>query len=138
MKQSSIAHFQLVKIILFTSFLAASLTSIAKDKSLDGQAFEIEMQAKGSDKPVDNTLTFESGTFLSAVCVKHDFPQSKYLSYEKDGVTHFEVDAKSYTKGNMIWKGTVNKNGELEAKATWHKPDAEKPVEFQIKGSKKK
>lgn len=113
------------------------IIAFAESKQLDGQAFEIEMLAKGSDKPVENTLTFESGTFLSAVCVKHDFPQSKYQSYEKEGVTHFEVNAKSYTKGNMVWKGKVNKDGVLEADAVWYKPDDEKPVEFNIKGKKK-
>lgn len=138
MVQSLLKHLNFFKLVLFAFILSMPLTSLAEDESLDGQAFEIEMLPKGSDKPIDNTLTFESGTFLSAVCVKHDFPQSKYISYEKDGVTHFEVDAKSYTKGNMSWKGTVNQSGELEAKAAWHKPDAEKPVEFQIKGSKKK
>ncbi len=138
MFQSLYTSTKLFKVILFSSLFAVPLTVSADDNLLDGQAFEIEMLAKGSDKPVENTLTFKSGTFLSAVCVKHDFPQSKYLSYEKDGVTHFEVDAKSYTKGNMNWKGTVNEKGELEAKAAWYKPDAEKPVEFQIKGHKKK
>lgn len=138
MIQSLSTIIKLFKVILFSCLFAMPLTLLANDNSLDGQAFEIEMLAKGSDKPVENTLTFESGTFLSAVCVKHDFPQSKYLSYEKDGVTYFEVDAKSYTKGNMSWKGTVNEKGELEAQAAWHKPDAEKPVEFQIKGHKKK
>lgn len=138
MIQSSSTSFKFLKVFIFSFLFAAPLVSMAENKPLDGQAFEIEMLPKGSEKPIENTLTFKSGTFLSAVCVKHDFPQSDYLSYEKDGVIHFEVDAESYTKGNMVWKGTVNESGELEAKAVWNKPDADKPVEFEIKGKKKK
>lgn len=137
MNYSFFTHFKSLNFVLLAFLVLVAPVSLADKPSFDGKAFTIEMLAKGSDKPVENTLTFESGTFLSAVCVKHDFPQSKYRSYEKDGVTHFEVDAKSYTKGNMVWKGQVNDKGELEASAVWHKPDAEKPVEFQIKGKKK-
>ncbi|WP_223670812.1 hypothetical protein [Kangiella shandongensis] len=113
------------------------MVPFAQAQDLDGQTFEVKMQPKGTDKLVDNRLTFKSGTFLSAVCVQHGFAQSDYVSYEKDGVVHFTVDAESPEKGDMKWKGQIV-DGQLVADAVWQKPGKEKPVEFVIKGASKK
>ncbi len=105
-------------------------------EELDGRAFTVEMLKSGSDEPIANTLTFESGTFLSAVCVNHDFPQSKYAVHHEGDTVSFTVNAKSYTKGHMDWEGTV-KDGRLEATAVWYRPDREEPVRFTIRGTQK-
>lgn len=109
----------------------------AGSPGLDGKAFDVEMLPAGADEPVSNTLTFHDGTFLSAVCVNHDFPQSSYTAHESDdGEIRFEVRADSYTKGYMTWEGTVE-NGQLQASAVWHRPDRDEPVRFEVSGTEK-
>lgn len=108
----------------------------AGSPELDGKAFDVEMLPAGADEPVDNTLTFHDGTFLSAVCVNHDFPQSSYTAHESDGEIRFEVRAESYTKGYMTWEGSVE-DGQLEANAVWHRPDRDEPVRFEVSGTEK-
>lgn len=113
--------------------MALSTMAVAGSPTLDGRAFEVEMLPEGADQPVANTLTFHNGTFLSAVCVDHDFPQADYRVTEIDGKVRFEVHADSYSKGHMIWEGTVEAD-RLQATAIWHRPDREDPIRFSVQG----
>lgn len=113
-----------------------AVASIAQAETLDGRAFDVEMVPKGTDKVIDNTLTFHAGTFLSAVCVKHDFTQAEYSATEKEGKVAFEVTGTSYTKGHMDWQGTVE-DGRLEATAVWHRPGQDEPTRFTVRGTEK-
>lgn len=122
--------------LVLLGLLAAAPAAVRADTGLlDGRAFEVEMQKKGSEDVIPNTLTFRSGTFLSAVCVQHDFPQSTYEATRTGDAVTFEVAAQSYTKGHMDWEGTV-RGDRLEATAVWYRPDQE-PVEFRIRGAAK-
>lgn len=121
---------------MLTAFALLAAVSVAHAGALDGRAFDVEMMPVGTDKVIDNTLTFHSGTFLSAVCVKHDFTQADYSATEKDGKVEFEATGTSYTKGHMDWHGTVEK-GRLEATAVWHRPDRDEPIRFTIRGTEK-
>lgn len=117
--------------------LAMTATVVqAEPLTLDGKAFDVNMLPAGADQPIANTLTFHSGTFLSAICVDHDFPQASYSAMDEDGVVRFQVHAESYTKGHMIWEGAVE-DGQLQASAIWHRPDREEPIRFSISGSQK-
>lgn len=122
--------------LLLVLLLGMAALAHAGSPGLDGRAFDVEMLPAGADEPIANTLTFHDGTFLSAVCVNHDFPQSSYKVTETGDSTGFEVHAKSYSKGHMIWEGTVE-DGQLQATAVWHRPDRDEPVRFSIKGEEK-
>lgn len=127
--------------ILFPSLVLAFCLGVAAlaqagSSALDGRAFDVEMLPAGADEPIENTLTFHDGTFLSAVCVNHDFPQASYQVTEAGDGVGFKVHAESYTKGHMTWDGTV-KDGQLQATAVWHRPDRDEPVRFSISGREK-
>lgn len=115
------------------SAIVTSPADQAKTSLLDGRTFEVEMTKMDSDQVIPNTLTFDAGTFLSAVCVKHDFSKSIYEATETGDAIAFEVNAQSSTKGTMDWEGTVS-GDQLAATAIWYRPEQE-PVEFSIRGS---
>ncbi|NEZ04960.1 hypothetical protein G4Y73_12450 [Wenzhouxiangella sp. XN201] len=123
-------------LLLLALCLGMAALAQAGSPGLDGRAFDVEMLPAGADEPIANTLTFHEGTFLSAICVNHDFPQASYKATESGDGTDFEVHAKSYSKGHMLWEGTV-KDGQLQATAVWHRPDRDEPVRFSISGKEK-
>lgn len=76
MQFSSINRLRVSTKLLLGGLALVAIVAQAGSPGLDGKAFDVEMLPAGADEPVANTLTFHDGTFLSAVCVNHDFPQT--------------------------------------------------------------
>lgn len=123
-------------VLAVVGLLAAAPVAEADTGLLDGRTFEVQMGKKGSSEGQPNTLTFLSGTFLSAHCVNFDFPQSEYRATRGSNSIDFEVRARSYTEGYMDWKGTV-RGDRIEATAVWHRPGHDEPIELWIRGKAK-
>lgn len=123
-------------ILALLSFLVAPAAAEADTGLLDGRTFEVEMGKKGQTEGQANTLTFRSGTFLSEVCVKYEFPQSVYRAQRSGDSIEFRLVARSPSEGHMDWSGTVT-GDRLEATAVWHRPGHDEPIELWIRGTER-
>ena len=105
--------------------LALSPAPAEEPGLLDGMTFEGDLVEFGSEAaPLEDTLTFENGEFLSKACVRYGFGKAPYkATREGDKVKWSAVVASSEPEGGKAeWSGTVV-GDKLTGTMIWSKAD---------------
>ena len=88
--------------------------------NLDGQSFKAGIIRKGATNQLEDTFTFEDGTFSSAMCKRYNFAAAPYWLRQEGDKVHFRAELESTTDGVMVWQGVIS-NGMLEGTMRWTK-----------------
>ncbi len=131
MKKVPPAGFLSCLVILFCG-LALSTARTEEPGLLDGMKFEGSLTEFGSEAaPLEETLTFENGEFLSKACVPYGFGKAPYkATKEGDKVKWSVVVTNVESEGDKAeWSGTVV-GDKLTGTMIWSK--ANETIEYAV------
>ena len=131
MKKMPAITFLSVLAILFFGF---ELCPAQAEKAglLDCMKFEGSLTEDGSAAaPLEETLIFENGEFLSKACIPYGFAKAPYkATREGDRITWSAVVPNSDSKGDKaVWSGSVV-GDKLTGKMTWSK--ANETIDYTV------
>ncbi|MCB2080092.1 MAG: hypothetical protein KDE55_20650 [Novosphingobium sp.] len=95
----------------------------AELRALDGLQFRagIVRADKGDNaQPLEDTLIFNDGKFISKICERFNFQPAPYWVRSDGDHVHFRAELSSPTDGTMIWEGELNQD-RLQGTMHWIK-----------------
>ena len=129
-KIPTITFFSVLAILFFGFELCPAQTE--KAGLLDGMKFEGSLTEDGSEAaPLEETLIFENGEFVSKACIPYGFAKAPYkATREGDKIKWSAVVPNSDSKGDKaVWSGSVV-GDKLTGKMTWSK--ANETIDYTV------
>ncbi len=121
-------------LVLAILFCGLALSPVQADEPglLDGMKFEGSLTEDGSEAaPLEETLTFENGEFISKACIPFGFGKAPYkATKEGDKIKWSAVVTSSEPEGGKAeWSGTVV-GDKLTGRLIWSKAD--ETIEYSV------
>ncbi len=119
---------------LSLSVIGAGQNTASAGDSLDGKTFSVKISEHNKDgEPMDDSLTFQDGKFMSSDCEQYGFTPAKYESKSKGGATLFKSTLTSEKEGKAEWEGAV-KGDNITGTFIWSK-EGQDPMIYTYVGS---